>query len=150
LSLRFSLRAEELMLNFYKPQRLAVFALFFFSFLLFTTARVYSQYALQFDGSNDYVTFGAATSTLGASTFTLECWVKRSTGGVTMTTGSLGLDGNAGRPLAYPVLTKGMGEGETPANINMNWSMGGREFRRGIRLSMLGACPSIHRTECMY
>ena len=41
-----------------------------------------------------------------------------------MTTGSLGLDGSSGRPLAYPVLTKGMGQGESPANINMNYFLG--------------------------
>ena len=38
-----------------------------------------------------------------------------------MTTGSLGLDGTAGRPFAYPVLAKGMGEGDQPANLNTNW-----------------------------
>ena len=80
--------------------------------------------ALQFDGANDYVTFGPATSTLGATQFTLEAWVKRAAGGTTMSTGSLGLDGTGGRPKAYPVLTKGMGEGETPANVNMNWFLG--------------------------
>jgi hypothetical protein len=32
--------------------------------------------ALQFDGRNDYVTFGAAPS-VGVTTFTLEAWVKR-------------------------------------------------------------------------
>src|SRR6476619_2065128 len=32
--------------------------------------------ALQFDGTNDYVTFGAAPS-LGLATFTLEAWIKR-------------------------------------------------------------------------
>jgi len=78
-------------------------------------------FALQFDGTDDYVTFGPV---LNATSFTLEAWVKRATGGVTMTTGSLGLDGTAGRPLAYPVLTKGMGQGETPANINMNYFLG--------------------------
>ena len=82
--------------------------------------------ALQFDGTNDYVTFGPATSTLGTSTFTLEAWVKRASGGATMTTGSLGFDGSGGRPNGlYPVLTKGMGEGEgPPANINTNWFLG--------------------------
>ena len=82
-------------------------------------------YALQFDGTNDYVTFGPATSTLGTSTFTLEAWVRRAAGGTTMSTGSLGLDGAGGRPNgAYPVLTKGMGQADTPANVNMNWFLG--------------------------
>ena len=57
---------------------------------------VWAQSAIQFDGTNDYVTFGAATSTLGATSFTLECWIKRAAGGNTMTTGSLGLDGASG------------------------------------------------------
>ncbi len=61
---------------------------------------------------------------LGATSFTLEAWVNRGAGGATMSTGSLGLDGNLGRPTAYPVLAKGMGEGETPANINTNWFLG--------------------------
>jgi hypothetical protein len=82
------------------------------------------QYALQFDGVNDYVTFGQATSTLGVQNFTLEAWVKRSEGGKLMTTGTNGLDGVSGRPKAYPVLTKGRGEGETPANINTNFFLG--------------------------
>ena len=76
---------------------------------------------LQFDGVNDHVTFGP---NLNTTNFTLEAWVKRNAGGATMTTGTNGLDGQSGRPLVYPVLTKGMGEGETPANINMNWFLG--------------------------
>jgi hypothetical protein len=78
--------------------------------------------ALEFDGVNDYVTFGP---NLNASSFTLEAWVKRDAGGVTMTTGTDGLDGISGRPLAYPIVTKGMGEGDgPPANINMNYFLG--------------------------
>ncbi|HEY7463534.1 MAG TPA: hypothetical protein VH987_03735, partial [Candidatus Limnocylindria bacterium] len=45
--------------------------------------------ALQFDGTNDYVTFGAAPS-LGLSTFTLEAWIKRTGTGVTTTTSAGG------------------------------------------------------------
>ena len=42
-----------------------------------------------------------------------------------MSTGTLGFDGAGGRPNgAYPVLAKGMGEGETPANINTNYFLG--------------------------
>ena len=78
--------------------------------------------AVQFDGTNDYVTFGA---NLNATSFTLEAWVKRDASGTTMSTGTNGFDGLGGRPsAAYPVLTKGMGEGETPANINMNYFLG--------------------------
>ena len=84
-----------------------------------------AQTGLQFNGSSQYVTFGAATSQLGVTNFTLEAWVKKdATGGKTMSTGTNGLDGVSPRPLVYPVLTKGMGEGETPANINTNWFLG--------------------------
>ena len=84
--------------------------------------------ALQFNGNTtdkQHVTFGAAPG-LGVTTFTLEAWVNRAaTGGVTMSTGSLGFDGAGGRPNgAYPIVTKGMGEGETPANVNMNYFLG--------------------------
>ncbi len=61
---------------------------------------------------------------LGVTSFTLEAWVKRAAGGLLMSTGTNGLDGSSGRPKAYPVLAKGMGENETPANINTNWFMG--------------------------
>ena len=83
--------------------------------------------AVQFDGTTtnkQHVTFGTASG-LGVTTFTLEAWVKRAAGGVTMSTGTLGFDGLDGRPNGiYPVLTKGMGEGESPAQINMNYFMG--------------------------
>lgn len=79
--------------------------------------------ALKFNGTNQHVTFGAAPG-LGVTTFTLEAWVKRAAGGATMSTGSNGLDGSGGRPVVYPVLTKGMGENDTPANVNMNWFLG--------------------------
>ena len=69
-----------------------------------------TTYGLQFDGTNDYVTFGAAPG-LGVTSFTLEAWVKRAAGGIVMSTGSLGFDNSGGRPNIYPVVTKGMGEG---------------------------------------
>ena len=79
--------------------------------------------ALQFDGTNDYVTFGAAPG-LNASTFTLEAWVKRATGGISMGTGTHGLgDAGDGLPKAYPVLTKGCGEGDG-GNYDMNYWLG--------------------------
>jgi fibronectin type 3 domain-containing protein len=74
------------------------------------------------DGSG---TTASNLNRLGATSFTLEAWVKRGTGGLTMSTGSLGFDGVGGRPNGiYPVLTKGMGEGESPANINTNYFLG--------------------------
>ncbi len=66
-----------------------------------------------------------STPNLGVERFTLEAWVKRAAGGATMTTGSGGFDGISPRPNgAYPVLTKGMGEGETPYDINTNFFLG--------------------------
>jgi hypothetical protein len=46
--------------------------------------------ALQFNGSNQYVTFGqaAGTSLLGVNTFTLETWFKRTGAGVGTATGT--------------------------------------------------------------
>ena len=89
--------------------------------------------ALQFDGTNDYVTFGAAPS-LGLSTFTLEAWVKRTGNGATTTTSAAG---GGGLFNLVPILTKGRGEGDG-TNVDMNYVLGiefrlkqvGRRFRR--------------------
>ena len=61
------------------------------------------QHALQFDGVDDYVTFGAAPN-LGLSTFTIEVRFKRTGAGVATSTGVGGLDD------AIPLITKGRGE----------------------------------------
>ena len=76
--------------------------------------------AIQFDGANDYVTFGQATSTLGATQFTLETWFMRTGTGTPMGTGTNGLPASS----ALPLVTKGRGEGETPANLNTNYFLG--------------------------
>jgi hypothetical protein len=82
----------------------------------------HAQTALRLDGVNDYVTMGAAPG-LNTSTFTLECWVKPAgtaggiLGGVTATTGSGGVN-------AIPLVTKGRGESDTPANINCGYFLG--------------------------
>ena len=73
--------------------------------------------ALDFDGTNDLVTFGAAPS-LGLTTFTLELWFKREGAGVGVTTGTGGITS------AIPLVTKGRGEGDTTANLNMNYFFG--------------------------
>jgi len=78
---------------------------------------VAAQTAVQLNGSSQYVTFGTATS-LGASTFTLEVRFKRTAAGVGVGTGTSGLVS------AIPLLTKGRGEAETPANLNMNYFLG--------------------------
>ena len=72
-------------------------------------------------------TTAANLNRLGVTSFTLEAWIKRAAGGATMTTGTLGFDGGGtpARPNGiFPVVTRGMGEGENPANINMNYILG--------------------------
>jgi hypothetical protein len=58
------------------------------------------------NGVNQYATMGAATSTLGAATYTLECWFKRTGTGVATSTGTNGLAS------AIPLVTKGRGEAD--------------------------------------
>jgi hypothetical protein len=72
--------------------------------------------ALEFDGTNDYVTFGAAPE-LGLSTFTIECWFKRTGTGKATTTGTGGVTN------AVPLVSKGRGEAEG-SNVDMNWFLG--------------------------
>ncbi len=72
--------------------------------------------ALQFDGANDYVTFGPAPS-LGSATFTIETWFKRTGTGAGTNTGSGGIAS------AVPLLTKGRAEAEG-SNVDMNYFMG--------------------------
>lgn len=81
------------------------------------------DYAVYFNGSNQYVTFGPATDELGTTNFTLEAWVRRSSGGVAIETGAGGL-GTGSYPMVYPVITKGRGEVETPLNRNTNYFLG--------------------------
>ena len=77
------------------------------------------EYALQFDGVDDRVTFGmpSLANELGASNFTLELWFKKTGAGVTTTTGTGGVTS------AIPLLTKGRGEGEGGV-IDMNYFLG--------------------------
>ena len=67
------------------------------------------------------MTFGPAAGTaagLGAAAFTLESWFKRTGAGAATTTGTGGIAD------AIPLITKGMAEAETPANVNMNYFLG--------------------------
>ena len=73
-----------------------------------------AQTGIQFDGTNDYVTFGPAISTLGASTFTIEVWFMRTGTGATTTTGAL---------TAVPLLAKGRGEADG-SNVDCNYFLG--------------------------
>ena len=75
--------------------------------------------ALEFSGSNQYVTFGQATG-LGASTFTLETWFKRTGTGTTTSTSAAG---GGGLLTAIPLVTKGRGEGDG-SNVDMNYFLG--------------------------
>lgn len=72
--------------------------------------------SLQLSGTTGYVTFGSAPA-LGASAFTLECWLRRDGAGATVSTGTGGIT-------AVPLVTKGRGEAESPANLNMNYFLG--------------------------
>src|SRR5207249_4787413 len=71
--------------------------------------------AIQFGGTNAYVTFGAAPG-LGASSFTLETWFRRDGVGVATNTGSGGV-------VAIPLVTKGMAETEG-GPVDMNYFLG--------------------------
>ena len=94
---------------------------------------------LQFDGSNDYVTFGQALG-LGAGTFTIETWFKRTGTGVSTSTGTGGVT-------AIPLVTKGRGEGDG-SNLDMNYFLGIRtsdnvltaDFEEGAT----GASPGLN------
>src|SRR5206468_7407767 len=72
--------------------------------------------ALDFDGSNDYVTFGPAPG-LNTATFTVETWFKREGAGVGTSTGTGGI------PDAIPLVTKGRAEAEG-SNVDMNYFLG--------------------------
>lgn len=74
-----------------------------------------AQQSLQLDGTNDYVTFGAAPS-LGVTTFTIEVRFLRTGTGVTTSTGTGGVT-------AVPLLTKGRGEADGD-NRDMNYFLG--------------------------
>ena len=75
--------------------------------------------ALQFDGTNDYVTFGssAGLTQLGVQVFTIETWFKRTGTGIATSTGTGGLSA------AIPLVTKGRGEGDN-SNLDMNYFFG--------------------------
>lgn len=96
------------------------------------------QHALQFDGVDDHVTFGAAPN-LGLSTFTVEVRFKRTGPGVATSTGVGGLDD------AIPLITKGRGEIDGD-NRDMNYFLGIRssdsvlvaDFEEGAGQSLPG------------
>ncbi len=74
------------------------------------------NFGLDFDGTNDYVTFGDS-ATLGLSQFTLETWFRRDGAGVPTQTGAGGL------AAAIPLITKGRNEADGTA-ADMNYFLG--------------------------
>ena len=74
-----------------------------------------TNYALDFNGSNQYVTFGDAAA-LDLATFTIETWFKREGTGVTVSTGT-------GGTVAIPLVTKGRGEADGN-NKDANYFLG--------------------------
>ena len=70
---------------------------------------------LQFDGTNDYVTFGAASG-LGLQTFTVETWFKRTGTGIAVSTGTNGVS-------AVPLVTKGSPEADG-STVDENYILG--------------------------
>lgn len=74
-----------------------------------------SNYALKFDGVNDYVTFGNP-SAIGLSTFTLELWFRRDGAGGATSTGTGGVT-------AEPLVAKGRAEVDGN-NRDMNYFLG--------------------------
>lgn len=73
--------------------------------------------ALFFNGATNYVTMGAATATLGAQVFTLECWMYRTGIGTATSTGTGGVTN------AIPLVTKGRGEADG-SNVDCNYFLG--------------------------
>ena len=94
----------------------AVAALFLVCTLGRTTIS-HAQSGVQFDGANDYITFGAAPA-LGASTFTLELWFYKTGISASTSTGAGGLN-------AVPLLTKGRSENDGGLD-DMNYFLGFR------------------------
>ena len=83
----------------------------------FVTGLVPGNDALRLTAAGDHVTFGAATSTLGASRFTVETWFKREAAGTAIGTGTNGLTS------IVPLVTKGRGEAEG-SNVDFNYFLG--------------------------
>jgi Concanavalin A-like lectin/glucanases superfamily/FlgD Ig-like domain/Fibronectin type III domain len=74
------------------------------------------NFALDFAGTNAYVTFGDPAA-LRLSTFTLEMWIRRDGAGIGTDTGANGI------PDAIPLLTKGRAESEAAA-VDINYFLG--------------------------
>ena len=84
-----------------------------------TATPVEAATGLQFNGSNQYVTFGDVSG-LGLLTFTIETWLYWNGEGDTVWTGAGGLEGTN---VAIPLVTKGRGEDDN-SNLDMNYFFG--------------------------
>lgn len=90
------------------------------------------------DGSNDYLTFGAAPG-LGAAAFTLETWFRKLGAGVTTGTGTGGVT-------AVPLITKGRGEADG-SNLDMNYFFGlntGGQLVADFEEGLGGSSPGLN------
>jgi hypothetical protein len=83
---------------------------------LFCTQVSFAQKAYDFNGTNQYVTFGVADS-LGAARFTLECWFYKKGTGKSTTSGSGGIT------TIIPLISKGRGEADG-TTTDMNYIFG--------------------------
>src|SRR5438093_5339383 len=79
--------------------------------------------ALEFDGTNDHVTFWTASG-LGVTTFTIEAWFRQDGAGATTTTSAAGGGGFTPTNPAVPILTKGRGEADSGDTRDMIWFLG--------------------------
>lgn len=92
-------------------------AVLFVASVLSTTRSAHAQTGVQFDGSNDYLSFGTAPA-LGTEAFTLELWFYKTGLSSVTSTGSGGVS-------AVPLLTKGRSENDG-SNVDMNYFLGFR------------------------
>jgi VCBS repeat-containing protein len=83
--------------------------------IVVTVAASPTNKAIDFAGTNAYVTFGPAAA-LGVQKFTIETWFRRDGTGIATNTGTGGV-------VAVPLVTKGMAETESAA-VDMNYFLG--------------------------
>jgi hypothetical protein len=116
-----------------------------------------NAFALQFDGTNDYVTMGSAPN-LGATSFTLETWFKKTGLGSQATTG-VDSPGTATTPplqagcTAVPLITKGRHTGTEGTTSDVNYFLGIQEYgtcsTNGVMCTNIGsACASPGTGTC--
>ena len=82
----------------------------------FATPEQFAGSALQFNGSDQHITFGAAPG-LGTATFTLETWFKRTANGAGTSTGTGGITD------VIPLISKGRAQADG-SNLDMNYIFG--------------------------